>query len=72
MEQTFRNWLCIGRVDELATDGSYLARNILGEPIVVVNTGNGELAAYFNVCRHHAAQICDEGSGLLDPVKKVS
>ena len=71
MAQTFRNWICIGRTDEVVADGSFIAKNICDEPIVVVNIGEGKLAAYFNVCRHHAAQICDEGTGQLDPVKKV-
>lgn len=71
MAHTFRNWICIGRTDEVVADGSFIAKNICDEPIVVVNTGEGKLAAYFNVCRHHAAQICDEGTGQLDPVKKV-
>lgn len=71
MAQTFRNWICIGRTDEVVADGSFIAKNICDEPIVVVNIGKGKLAAYFNVCRHHAAQICDEGTGQLDPVKKV-
>lgn len=71
MTQTFKNWICIGRADEIVADGSFIAKNICDEPIVVVNIGDGKLAAYYNVCRHHAAQICDQGTGQLDPVKKV-
>ena len=71
IKETFRNWVCIGRVEEVSEEGSYIARTILDEPIVVVNVGKDQLAAYFNVCRHHAAQICDEGRGSLDPVTKV-
>lgn len=69
---TFRNWLCIGRTDQVKAAGSYLAKNILNEPIVVVNIGDGKLAAYYNVCRHHASQIIDEGAGQLDSSRKVS
>ena len=71
IKETFKNWICIGRVEDVREEGSYIARTILDEPIVVVNVGNDQLAAYFNVCRHHAAQICDEGQGSLDPVTKV-
>jgi phenylpropionate dioxygenase-like ring-hydroxylating dioxygenase large terminal subunit len=71
MPQTFKNWICIGRAEEVFVEGSYIAKTVCNEPIVVVNIGEGKLAAYFNVCRHHAAQICDEGIGQLDPVKKV-
>lgn len=72
MRHTFQNWLCIGRTDQVQNAGAYIAKNIINEPIVVVNIGDGKLAAYYNVCRHHAAQICDEGVGQLDPVRKVS
>ena len=71
-KHTFRGWLCIGRKDQLEKNGSYIAKNILHEPIVVTNIGDGKLAAYYNVCRHHAAQICDEGEGQLDGNRKVN
>ena len=72
LRHTFRNWLCIGRKDQVKAAGAYIAKNILNEPIVIVNIGDGKLAAYYNVCRHHASQICDEGAGQLDPLRKVS
>ena len=70
-KHTFKDWLCIGRKDSLKETGSYIAKNILDEPIVVVRKEDGQLAGYYNVCRHHAAQICDEGTGRLDSTNKV-
>ena len=71
-KHTFRDWLCIGRTDQLKEEGSFIAKNVLDEPIVVVRTDGGRLAGYYNVCRHHAAQICDEGTGQLDVSRKVT
>lgn len=71
VKHTFKNWLCYGRTDQLSEPNSYLARQILDEPIVVVNIGDGKLAGYYNVCRHHAAQICDDGEGQLGSHTKV-
>ncbi len=69
--QTFRkHWLLVGRTDELLQDGDYLARTIMKQPLLIVKnsstTTNSGYQAFFNVCRHHAAQICDEGKGHLD------
>ena len=79
---TFRqHWLLVGRTDELTQHGDYLARTIMKQPILIVrNTDNKDAKsnntsynaassgyqAFFNVCRHHAAQICDEGKGHLN------
>lgn len=58
-------WLMVGRASEISSIGDYIAGNLLGQlPWVIVNAGT-ELKAFHNVCRHHAAQIVDEGKGTL-------
>ena len=32
---------------------------------LIIRTEHGECKAFYNVCRHHAAKICDEGPGSL-------
>ena len=66
-EHTFRNWLNIGHVQALQNEGDYLACTILDQPIVVVKSKEGTINAFYNVCRHHAAQICDDGQGSIGP-----
>ncbi len=62
LQQVFRsNWLVAGRIDQVAEAGQYLAVNLAGEPIVVVR--DKVLKAFYNVCRHHAAQVMPEGQG---------
>jgi hypothetical protein len=43
-EHTFKNWICIGRTDQLKHENDYIAKTILEDPIVVVNIGDGKLA----------------------------
>lgn len=43
-------------------DGDYFATTIAGQPIVLVKNGDA-YRAFYNVCRHHAAVMCDEGAG---------
>ena len=57
-----REWICVGREDELPAGGGFLATQILDEPIVITRSPEGGLKALSNVCRHRAALI-SEGSG---------
>lgn len=48
---------------ELPTNGSYVARTILGKPLLVVRGNDGVVRSFLNVCRHRGARVCKEGSG---------
>ena len=62
-ERIFRaHWLCIGRTDQVANPGDYMALEVVGEPVVLVRDLGGELRVLSNVCRHRWMQICS-GSG---------
>eukprot|EP01038_Epipyxis_sp_PR26KG_P011393 gene11393-15273_t len=72
--KTFKSWLYGCRVDEMKNIGDYVAINIMDQPILIVkqsidstqdSTNETAYKAYFNVCRHHAAQICDNGTGTI-------
>lgn len=52
-----RNWIAVGRLDQVAAPGDFFTADVAGEPLVVVRGQDGELRAFFNVCRHHAAAV---------------
>jgi choline monooxygenase len=56
-------WQLAGRLDQLPDPGSYFTINIAGEPILVLRDNDSKLRAFFNVCRHRAAQVMNEPSG---------
>ncbi len=58
-----RGWQLVGRDDQVAEPGSYLTANVAGEPVVVVRGEDGTLRGFFNVCRHHAAEVMTEPQG---------
>ncbi len=60
----FRGWQCVGRADQVAAPGQFFTADVAGEPLVVVHGHDGELRAFFNVCRHHAAAVCPQAAGL--------
>jgi Rieske 2Fe-2S family protein len=56
-------WHCVGRASAVATSGQFLQREVAGESIIVLRGRDGQLRAFFNVCRHRGTRLCREASG---------
>lgn len=63
-----RSWQFIAFATELAVDGSQVAGDISGVPVVVRNFG-GELRAFKNVCAHRHSLIVKTGASKADTFK---
>lgn len=61
----YREWIYVGRAEAVAGPGQYLATDVVGEGVVVVRDREGSLNAFYNVCRHRGAQLCELGQGRL-------
>ena len=59
-----RSWQMVARVGQLAGTGDYVTAEIAGEPVVIVRDAES-LRAFYNVCRHHAAQVATGASGCV-------
>jgi len=57
-----KDWLCVGRVEELEKAGDYLTLRILGEPVLVTKDENGNYNGLMNVCRHRGVEVA-HGNG---------
>ena len=57
-----REWLCVGRADQLAEPGDYRCITIAGEPLIAARDTDGELRVMSAVCRHRG-MVLAEGSG---------
>ena len=57
------NWQAIGRTEQLMQPGDYITAEFGGEPILAVRETDGNLRAFFNVCRHHAAAVATAACG---------
>lgn len=60
-----RMWTCVGRSDRVPNPGDYVLCAVAGESLIVLRDRNGQLRAFFNVCRHRGTRICQETSGHL-------
>jgi phenylpropionate dioxygenase-like ring-hydroxylating dioxygenase large terminal subunit len=56
-----KEWIAVGRMEEIAADGDYFSINIAGEPIVVIRSG-ADILAFSAVCRHRGMLLV-QGSG---------
>src|SRR5271155_3415197 len=63
------NWIAVGRIDQVAAEGQFFTVEIAGEPLVVVRGSDGELRAFFNVCRHHAAAVANVPCGTVQHLR---
>lgn len=59
-----REWLCLGRADELPERGQYRALELVGEPLLLVRDDGGRLRVFSNVCRHRMSRLL-EGTGKV-------
>ncbi len=52
-----KDWLCVGRVEELANPGDYLTLTVVDEPVLVTRGADGALNAVANQCRHRGVEV---------------
>ena len=57
------HWNCVGRASRLANPGDYVVRTVADESLIIVRGRDGELRAFFNVCRHRGTRLCGEAGG---------
>jgi glycine betaine catabolism A len=53
-----REWVCIGREEDLAGAPSHRVVDVLGESILLLRNRAGALRAFYNVCRHRGSRLC--------------
>lgn len=63
-------WHAVARGDQLEKAGSYATARVAGEPLVVLRDPDQQLRGFYNVCRHHAAELlsdCGETERIVCP-----
>jgi phenylpropionate dioxygenase-like ring-hydroxylating dioxygenase large terminal subunit len=57
-----KEWICIGRIEEVARPGDYMAFQLFNEPLIAVRDADARVHVLSNVCRHRGTQLAT-GSG---------
>ena len=58
----YREWVCVGRGENLEQTGDYFTAEIGDQGIIVTRSAEG-LRAFHNTCRHRGARICTAETG---------
>lgn len=57
-----RDWLCIGRAEQIAKAGEFFTIELAGQPLIVVRDDAGAVRVHSAICRHRGAVVA-EGQG---------
>ncbi len=58
-----KEWLCVGRVEDVPNPGDFFRDELVGESIIVVRDADGEIHTHLNVCRHRGCTLVSEEKG---------
>lgn len=58
-----KQWLYVDHVTRLPEAGDYLLYRVAGEEIILARGDDGEIRAFYNVCRHRGSRVCLVSSG---------
>lgn len=58
-----RDWVCIGRLEDLPEPGDYFLAEVGTERLVVTRDRDGRPRAFHNTCRHRGSTLCTEPRG---------
>jgi len=57
------NWVLVGHQSQLAEPGDYFVPEVAGESLIVARDQRSTTRAFYNVCRHRGARLCEEQNG---------
>ncbi len=62
-----REWIAACREEEVPRPGDSRVLNVLGESVLVVRNREGQLRAFYNVCRHRGSRLCRDSDATIAP-----
>jgi glycine betaine catabolism A len=62
-----REWICVCRDEELPNAGDSKVLDVLGESILLLRNREGQLRAFYNVCRHRGSRLCRNPADVNPP-----
>ena len=56
-------WVLVGHQSQLANPGDYFLAEVAGESFIIAKDQRSTIRAFYNVCRHRGARLCEEQDG---------
>jgi phenylpropionate dioxygenase-like ring-hydroxylating dioxygenase large terminal subunit len=58
-----REWICVGRADQIPQSGDYLTVTVVGEPLIVVRGEDGGVRVLSGICQHRGMILTEPWDG---------
>jgi Rieske 2Fe-2S family protein len=58
-----RQWTLAAHTSQIPKAGDFVVEEMAGESLIIVRGDEGEVNAFFNVCRHRGYQFCEQARG---------
>lgn len=58
-----KSWLLASHIDEIPEEGCFRLWEKAGQPVVIINAGDGKVNAFYNTCSHRGAPVITEEFG---------
>lgn len=59
----YRDWVCIGRQEDIPRSGDYFVVTIGTQQLIVTRGEEGQVRVYHNTCRHRGSRLCASDRG---------
>ncbi|MDP9198989.1 MAG: aromatic ring-hydroxylating dioxygenase subunit alpha [Pseudomonadota bacterium] len=59
----YRDWICVGRAEELREAGDYVVASVGEESLILTRDREGRARAFHNTCRHRGSLLCATSRG---------
>jgi Rieske 2Fe-2S family protein len=56
-------WVLVGHQSQLPKAGDYFLVDVAGESLIITKDQRSTIHAFYNVCRHRGARLCEEHNG---------
>ncbi|CAN5612327.1 aromatic ring-hydroxylating dioxygenase subunit alpha [soil metagenome] len=60
-----RDWVMVGREEDVADPGTYILAELVGDQLIIVRGRDRVLRAFHNVCRHRGTAVAEEPRGKV-------
>jgi len=59
-----KQWFCVGHATEIPNVGDVKVIDVGSQSFIITRAKNGQLHAFYNVCRHRGARLAEEGDAF--------
>ena len=59
----YRDWVCVGRLDDVAESGDYVVVAIGDQRLIVTRNSEQQVRVFHNTCRHRGSILCTSDQG---------